>query len=164
MAKTGCPRRSHGANAPTGHACVRGLRLGHPVLAIGIAVLVVNALTPYVGLKTESSFTMFSNLQTEAGYWNHAFIPEAVRVFAYQDRLVTVTASNAPSLVRRSSRGTRIVRFELERYLRRHPGVRVTSTPGPTTTVASAGGLSLRAVVDKVAKFRDVRAPARRGC
>ena len=57
------------------------LRVGHPVFAAGILVLVCNAMTPYLGLKTESSFAMFSNLHTETGYWNHAFIPEGVRVF-----------------------------------------------------------------------------------
>ncbi len=139
-------------------------RLGHPVLAVGIAVLVANALTPYLGLKTESSFTMFSNLQTEAGSWNHAFVPEAVRVFSPQDRLVTVTASDDPSLLRRTRHGTRMVRFELERYLRRNPGVHATFTPGPAAAVTSAGATPVEAVVDKVAKFRDVRAAGRRGC
>ncbi len=143
-----------------------GLRLAHPAFTAGVALLVLNAMAPYLGLKTESAFTMFSNLQTEAGSWNHAFIPEAVRVFAYQDKLVRVTASDDPALLRRTSHGTRIVRFELERHLRRNPGVHATWTDGsgaPRTAVAD-GGLSAFAVIDKVAKFRDVRAPGRRGC
>jgi hypothetical protein len=160
--------------APTAHA-PRSLRLGHPVFAAGIALLVANSLTPYLGLKTESSFTMFSNLQTEDGYWNHAFIPEAVRVFRYQDQLVHVVESSDPRLERRSSDGTRLVRFELERYLRLNPGVRVTyavtdasgRARRPTVVGATAGdggALSATRLVDKVAKFRDVRAPGRRGC
>ena len=60
------------------------LRLGHPIFALGILLLAVNSVSPYVGLKTESSFTMFSNLHTEQGSWNH-LIPEVVRVFPYQD-------------------------------------------------------------------------------
>jgi len=143
-----------------------GLRLAHPAFIAGVGLLVLNAMAPYLGLKTESAFTMFSNLQTEAGSWNHAFIPESVRVFGYQDELVTVTASDDPALVRRTSRGTRMVRFELERHLRRNPGVRATWTDGsgPPRTAVAAGGLSAVAIVDKVAKFRDVRAPQRRGC
>jgi len=61
----------------------RSLRLRHPIFAVGMLLLVVNGLSPYVGLKTESSLTMFSNLHTEGGRWNHLFIPEAVRIFPY---------------------------------------------------------------------------------
>lgn len=143
-----------------------GLRLAHPAFTAGVVLLVANAAAPYLGLKTESSFTMFSNLQTEKGSWNHAFVPEAVRVFDYQDELVTVTASDDPKLFRRTSRGTRMVRFELERHLRRNPGVRATWTDsaGSPRRNVPGGGLSALALVDKVAKFRDVRAPERRGC
>jgi len=143
-----------------------GLRSTHPVFVAGVALLVLNAMAPYVGLKTESAFTMFSNLQTEGGDWNHAILPEAVRVFGYQDELVTVTASNDARLLRRTSRGTRMVSFELERYLRRNPGVRAVSTAGsePPRTAGVADGSPVLALVDKVAKFRDVRATERRGC
>lgn len=134
-------------------------RLGHPVLVAGIVVLVANAMSPYLGFKTESSFTMFSNLQTEPGYWNHAVIPEAVRIFDYQDQLVAITGSNDPTLRRRSRGGTRLVRYELERYLRARPGARVTRSGGRPTTTSVATPL-----LDKVAKFRDVRPPERPGC
>ncbi|MDQ3631776.1 MAG: hypothetical protein M3417_11025, partial [Actinomycetota bacterium] len=142
------------------------LRVTHPALVAGVVLLVLNAAAPYLGLKTESAFTMFSNLQTEASDWNHAFVPEAVRVFGYQEELVTVTASNDPRLLRRTSRGTRMVRFELERYLRRHPRVRAATTDGagPPRPAAAVDGPPVAALVDKVAKFRDVRAPGRRGC
>ncbi|MDQ3091602.1 MAG: HTTM domain-containing protein [Actinomycetota bacterium] len=147
----------------------RSLRLGHPVFAVGIALLVANSLSPYLGLKTESSFTMFSNLGTEQGYWNHTFIPEAVRVFGYQDQLVRVTDSNDRALAQRTRDGDRVVRFELERYLRGHPGARASFvakgaggkplTAGPDSS-APPGAL----ILDKLVKFRDVRAPQRRGC
>lgn len=136
-------------------------RLRRPVLLLGLAVLVANAASPYLGLKTESSFTMFSNLQTEAGSWNHLVVPEAVRIFGEQDHLVAVTASSDPALLRRTSHGTRMVRFELERYLRAHPGVR--ATYGGRTVTGAPGGPG-QALVDRVAKFRDVRPLARRGC
>jgi len=106
----------------------RTLRLRHPVLLAGALLLVVNALCPYLGLKTDSSFEMFSNLRTEPGAWNHLVVPETVRVFGYQDQLVRVVASNDPALVARSNGGTRLVRFELDRYLRTHPGA-VATTP-----------------------------------
>jgi len=59
-------------------------RLGHPALAIGLAVLVLNAATPYVGIESRGSFTMFSNLRTEPGDWNHLVVPARFRVFAHQ--------------------------------------------------------------------------------
>ncbi len=131
------------------------------VLVGALALLVLNGSTPYLGLKTESSFAMYSNLQTEGSSWNHALIPEAVQRFGIQDDLVTVSASSDPLLARRTRGGTRMVRFELERYLRLHPGTRATVAGGE---LAGARGNVVQRVVDKVAKFRDVRPPERRGC
>lgn len=144
--------------APRTHA-PQTLRLGHGIFVAGIVVLLANAASPYVGFKTESSFTMFSNLQTEPGYWNHAFIPEAVRVLDYQDDLVRVTASNDPVLRGRGRGGRRLVRYELDRYLRARPGARVSrSGAGPAGTGPST------VLIDKIAKFRDVRPLERPGC
>lgn len=148
----------------------RSLRPGHVVFVVGIGLLVANSLSPYLGLKTESSLTMFSNLHTEAGRWNHAFIPEAVRVFDPQDSLVRVTDSNDPALERRTRGGARMVRFELERYVRLRPGTRATyvmagAAGGPIRTTGSASATPWGApILDRVAKFRDVRPPQRGGC
>jgi len=146
----------------------RSLRLGHPAFAVGIGLLVLNGLSPYLGLKTESSFTMFSNLKTEGPYWNHAFIPEAVKVFPYQDRLVRVTDTDHPVLEQRTRGDALLVRFELERYLRLRPETSATfvavdgGEETARTTWVSAAALPQRPLLDKVAKFRDVRPP--RGC
>ena len=69
------------------------LRLGSPIFAVGLALLILNGLSPYLGLKTATTFNMFSNLRTEPGRWNHAFVPEAVQVFGYQDDLVRRNAA-----------------------------------------------------------------------
>jgi len=135
-----------------------GLRLGHPVLAVGVALLVLNALSPYAGFKTESSFAMFSNLQTEPGRWNHVLIPERLRVLGFQEELVAVAATNDPALRRRTRGGRRLVRYELERYLRLRPAARAVYA-GEPAEVSSATPL-----LDKVAKFRDVRPVGRPGC
>lgn len=137
---------------PTG-----GLRLGHPVFVVGFLVLLLNAVSPYVGFKTESSFAMFSNLQTEPGGWNHVVVPEAVRVFDYQE-LVSIEATNDPALVRRTRGGKRLVRYELERYLRLRPASRAVYAGGPAQPSAATP------LLDKVAKFRDVRPASRPGC
>lgn len=156
--------RRGGPSAPSG-----SLRLGHPVFAVGIGLLIVNGLSPYIGLKTDTSFTMFSNLQTEAGRWNHVLIPESIRVFGYQDELVRVTDSNDLALERRTAGGTRVVRFELERYVRSRPGTSAAYTPaadggGIRIARSDATASAVSPVIDRLVKFRDVRAPERSGC
>ena len=74
--------RAHWLRAPGPRA---SLRVRSPIMWVGIAALVVNAMTPYVGVKTRAAFTMFSNLRTEPGHWNHLVIPESVRVFDWLD-------------------------------------------------------------------------------
>ncbi len=80
--------------------------------AAAIVLLAVNAASPYVGLKTEASFAMFSNLQPS--------------VFGAQDELVRLESASAPTPERRRRAGILMVRAELERYLRQHPGERAT--------------------------------------
>jgi hypothetical protein len=60
------------------------------------ALFVVNGLSPYLGLKTETSFSMYSNLRTEGNESNHLFIPAGSQLFGFQDELVEITASSAP--------------------------------------------------------------------
>ena len=67
------------------------LRLRHPVAFLVVGLVLVNALTPYVGLKTRYSFTMYSNIRTEADLWNHFLVPSAVRVTELEDDLIRVT-------------------------------------------------------------------------
>ncbi len=138
-----------------------------PVLVAGILLLVLNATSPYLGLKTESSFEMFSNLRTEAGRWNHLVVPEAMRVFGAQDELVRIIASSDPALTARTAGGTRLVRFEVERYLRSRPGSVVTyAVAGPTgETIRTAGPVPASTpLIDRVAFFEDVAPPGRGGC
>jgi hypothetical protein len=64
------------------------LRVREVVLIGGLAMMLLNIASPYVGYKTDGSFSQYGNLRTEAGHWNHLVIPEAVRIFHSQDRLV----------------------------------------------------------------------------
>ena len=64
-----------------------------PYVVLVLAIL--NGLSPYLGYKTQGSFTMFSNLRTEHGHWNHLLMPRSMRVIdQYQDRLVRIVASD----------------------------------------------------------------------
>jgi hypothetical protein len=71
---------------------------GHVLCAVALLLVVLNAASPYLGLKTRFSFTMFSNLQTEPGRWNHVVLPEAMRVFGLQDGIVRFDEVSDPAL------------------------------------------------------------------
>ena len=71
---------------------------GHVVFAVALVLILVNAASPYLGLKTRFSFTMFSNLQTEPGRWNHWALPEAMRIFGMQDGVVRFDEVSDPAL------------------------------------------------------------------
>lgn len=74
------------------------LRPRHALWLVFPALVALNGASPYLGLKTLSSFSMFSNLRTEAGYANHLFLGSGVRLTYLQDDLVQVSASDEPSL------------------------------------------------------------------
>lgn len=57
-------------------------------------IVFLNGSSPYLGLKTENSFAMFSNLRTEGGETNHYIIPASSQIFSFQDELVEVIASS----------------------------------------------------------------------
>lgn len=87
--------RSHWQHASS--AWYGGLRIRSVVLGAGLALLVLNAASPYLGLKSQYSFADWSSLRTEPGRWNHLLIPESVRVFDFQDgrvRLLSTPGSN----------------------------------------------------------------------
>lgn len=86
----------HWAHAP--HPGGRTFGAGHPIFALALVLLVINAASPYLGLKTRFSFTMFSNLQTEPGRWNHVIVPEAFRIFGLQQGLVRFDDISDPDL------------------------------------------------------------------
>jgi hypothetical protein len=61
-------------------------------------LMLVNGASPYLGLKTESTFSMFSNLRTEGGVTNHLFIPESWQLANFQRDVVTLVESSDPRM------------------------------------------------------------------
>ena len=125
----GHPPATAGPSGGRAQPGAASLRPRHPVFALGVLVLVLNAASPYLGLKTATSFNMFSNLRTEPGHWNHLLIPEQVRIFGTQDRLVRITETNDPVLQSSADAGQLLVESELERLLRERPGSYASYTP-----------------------------------
>lgn len=64
-----------------------------------LALFCVQSMMPYLGYKTQSSFGMYSNVQTEQG-WNHLFLPEWLRIGTFQDSLVTLRSAEGMTLLR----------------------------------------------------------------
>ena len=93
-----------------------------------VAFSLLNGLCPYLGLKTQGSFTMFSNLQTEAGQWNHLFMPQAIKVFDnYQDNVVTVVASSEEYHQQHYiERNLQATEFEIRRNFMQRPNLKLT--------------------------------------
>lgn len=54
------------------------------ILANAVSVLLIlNSITPYIGLKSSTDLAMFSNLRTEWGETNHYWIPKLPYIFPY---------------------------------------------------------------------------------
>lgn len=82
-----------------------------PILLILPGILIIiNGLSPYLGLKTHTSFSMFSNIRTEGRVNNHVFMPRAVS--PWQDDLVTIVASNAKGISQYIYPGLQLTYFE----------------------------------------------------
>ncbi len=108
-------------------------RLSTPVRMAGtfiVFVVFLNGASPYLGLKTEHSFAMFSNLQTEGDEWNHLIVPPAIQVFDLQDDLVEIVESSDAHLTDLGQRRLKKVWLEFRRYLLYRPDTSVTYRRG----------------------------------
>jgi hypothetical protein len=89
--------------------------LPEPALALLPILVFLNGATPYLGLKTELSWAMFSNLRTEGGTSNHLIVPASLQPFDYQRDLIQVTGSSSSYLRRRGGNGRLLPYFEVRR-------------------------------------------------
>ncbi len=87
------------------------------VAQIGVAFAMgLYVAMPYVGLRTDAVFTMFSNLRTEGPGTNHLFLP-SFHLVGHQNDLVVLVDSNDDKLAELAEDGQQIPRFEVERIL-----------------------------------------------
>ncbi|WP_017730251.1 HTTM domain-containing protein [Nafulsella turpanensis] len=102
----------------SGYAGIRPesiFRIKTPFLWLVPALLFFNGMSPYLGLKTESSFSMFSNLRTEGGKTNHLFMPNTIRLTNFQEDLVEVTETDAEEFQVLLDKEKYITSFEFQR-------------------------------------------------
>lgn len=95
------------------------LRLPSPLYVVPILLLVFIGASPHLGLKTEHSFTMFSNLRTEGGRPNHLILRNGALWGGYQDDLVAIESSNDRALKRLADEGYYLPWFEFRSHLSR---------------------------------------------
>lgn len=68
------------------------------VALLTVILATLNGVSPYIGLKTQATWSLFSNLHVEGGESNHWLIPVWFQIFGYTKEVVTVTKSNVPLL------------------------------------------------------------------
>lgn len=85
------------------------------------AILFIVCTAPYIGLRTEASIAMFSNLHTEAGTSNHLLIPRPPYLFPYQRDVAMIKASSDPDLQHFANRNQGLVMFSLKERLSKKP-------------------------------------------
>jgi hypothetical protein len=81
------------------------------------ALTILNGAGPYLGLKTEASFSMFSNLRTGEYLPNHLVIRNTFALIPEGDDLVEIVATSDAELSRLRDRNYRIVWMELCSYI-----------------------------------------------
>jgi hypothetical protein len=93
-----------------------------PIWVYGVPlILFVISAAPYVGLRTEASIAMFSNLHTEGGNTNHLVIDRSQHWFDYQRDVAMVRDASDPAMQHLASRNLGLVTFTLHEYLRKNP-------------------------------------------
>ena len=107
------------------------------------AFVVYTGLCPYLGLKTETSWAMYSNLRTEIRP-NHTFMPGWLRLADYQEDLVEIVETSLPQLERHRQDSTLLTFIEFRRICSAATGnFEVTyKRKGAERFLQSAGGIS----------------------
>ncbi len=79
------------------------------------ALLIFDGINPYLGLKTDTAFAMYSNLRSEGGTTNHLIWRHPLDLANYQEDLVQIVDSTDPKLKAVAQRGRPITFFELQK-------------------------------------------------
>jgi len=159
---------------PTPHAPIeaRPSRWVAGVLILLPALVLLNGLSPYLGLKTRTAWQMYSNLNLDAAASNHYLIPYSLDIGGFLADSVRILATSDPVLnAEYVHTGRRITWFELRRYVGQHPVkeltyVRPARTAGPfgpaeEDTPRKTWG---RAVLEKLLIFRPLGAASAGVC
>jgi hypothetical protein len=89
-------------------------RIRPAVLWVFPLLLLVNGASPYLGLKTHASFSMFSNLRTEDARTNHMLLGR-LSLGTWQEDLVEVVDTDLPALAKLKDADLRLTYFHFRR-------------------------------------------------
>lgn len=110
----------------------RGQKLDGPVVGIkflpGVlvyAIVLFNVLTPYLGIKTYATMTMYSNLKVENGTTNHYLFPR-LPFSGLQDDLVKIISSSFEPAQARAESNYLFTWLEFQRVMSFAPNASVT--------------------------------------
>src|SRR5271157_1612540 len=151
---------------------VRCFRPIPPLFWVLPALLIFDGINPYLGLKTDTAFAMYSNLRSEGGRTNHLIWRHPLALANYQEDLVQVVESSDPTLEAAAQRGWPMPFLDLRRRISsqvREGGKNISITyirNGKLTRVQAAElepDLATRpSVLER--KFLIFRAISREGC
>ena len=111
------------------------------VLLLLPALVLLNGLSPYLGLKTRTAWQMYSNLHLSPYDSNHYLIPSSLDLGGFMADAVRLTATTDPTLERQYMRGGQLITWhELRRYVARQPDIQLayTRTGQPPKTFGPA--------------------------
>ena len=136
------------------------------VLLLLPALVLLNGLSPYLGLKTRTAWQMYSNLNLDADYANHYLIPYSLDVGGFLADSVQIVATSDPALrAEYVQTGRRITWHELRRYVAQHPDIQLAYTrpgrlPKAYGPAEEDGALTAprRGVLEKLLIFRPLGA------
>jgi hypothetical protein len=149
---------------------VNMFRLGRNAGLVFPILVLLNGASPYLGLKTETSFAMFSNLATEGGRSNHLFLRASLQPFPFQRDLVRIVASPDKQLAAVARQELRMPFLQLRILADRRPDTSlVYEREGRTYHIAStkrdpALGKPTPLIVRKLFAFRPIRDTPRQQC
>lgn len=92
-------------------------KLSWSPLLLLLLLAILNGISPYIGLKTATNFSMFSNLRVDGPDNNHLFMPSSYQVSDIQNDTVTLLSTNNSYLQEFIERSERITYFQLSRFL-----------------------------------------------
>jgi hypothetical protein len=141
------------------------LRPVGPAAVALLALVVLNGVLPYVGVKTANGFTMYANLATVEGGANHLLVPQlpALRDVEY----VRITATDAAGL--QDYQGSRwlVPEPNLLDHLAANPDATASYVRGDGTVVSGTGaqlGRPLPELVRRLAALRSIDGSAPVSC
>lgn len=140
-------------------------QLAHWSFIILPLIVFLNGTCPYIGLKTESSYAMFSNLRTEGDVPNHFIVPASVQIFDYQKDVVEIISSTDPGLQKLASENKALVLFEFSNYIKaKRPEKVEYLLNGQRETYPSSKVREYPYVLSKLMKFRPFKTSDAQPC